>query len=216
MDNARVRGPYNRAPRLRRGGVYEEPNAPAIREQDRVARQSGPAALSMPPMVMAAISRIYGDGGWPAVDAGGGAWLYETPLCVGEFTEIGPRQVRLKVYFRGDEPMDPATRECMPVMADMALAFRCTDNLARVITAAEAAAAAELPIVCVRDAMRRAGVDPEMRCNAIALRRLMIDHCRAMRDAIPRRPESALRRRGKWEGYMMMVKRADRKRWLRG
>lgn len=210
---------------------FTEQKAPTLAAQAAVARVSGPAALWMPPMVMALIARIYGSGGWPARDGGDGRWLYETPLCLCEFSQIAERRARLRLWLRKDDYY-PLSEERGPVLADFALAFIQDSDLARMLTPAEAAELTDQPEGFVRRAIEHytgetargetasgeAGPSPQAqgeKYNAVALRQLLIQYCRDMRAATKGDDPLTVQRRAIWEQRQMAIRQTSEGKWMR-
>lgn len=191
-----------------RGRRYSEGNAPTITLQTQVAKVNGPAALRMPPMVMAIVARLYGEGGWPVRPVDGGkAWVFDGPLCRGEISEIRDRQARFRLWMR----------QSSALISDIMMRYEAPTHLSRLMTVDKAVKASGLSADIVRAALRANGVEPdeETRYNAVALRRALIVYCRRQRDAHKGRTAAARTRRAVWEGLQMAVERSGLGRWER-
>lgn len=157
--------------------------------------------LIMPPVVMAGLFPVYGASIWP-LRLQSGIWTLDGPLTRGRFTGIEDRRARYTVRVKGRGP-----EVYWPVLGDYRLIVQTETNLARRISAEEAAEINGAPVQWVRAAIAAAGaeVGPGLRYNGIALRKCLIGYFKS---------KSETDESGEYEAAQYRIERGRTQTWV--
>lgn len=175
--------------------------APAYTEQARVAVVTGfPRALSMPPLAMATMSKIFGAGGWPMKPGEGNIWQWDGPMCSGTVEPLTRRRVGIEMRIR--RPSLP--EEMWPRLYRGEMRFRKV-HLARMITAEEAERLTGIPRLFIEAALSDAGARPDGSYNSVAMGAMLEGWCARKRKLYPRSDPLY----GLWDQRTVHARRAD-------